>query len=170
MRTGLVYLSKRCGDVSMRLTRTCCTYNLDTRVPNRFVIPLRKPGLPCCKNKLQTWWKKKQKKETKKIIRRYLERKNLFGVNMFNNNVTTKRILYKIIEVKTIYLDTLPLKNVYRKWTSQTQNPNNQWVCQIVISYIHHNVESGGPEGDQGLEVQGARVTRGSNGARGTGV
>ena len=34
---------------------------------------------------------------------------------MFNNNVTTKRILYKIIEVKTIYLDTLPLKNVYRK-------------------------------------------------------
>jgi hypothetical protein len=53
--------------------------------------------------------KKETKKETKKIIRRYLERKkNLFGVNMFNNNVTTKRILYKIIEVKTIYLDTLP--------------------------------------------------------------
>ena len=56
--------------------------------------------------------KKRNKENYKKILR---NKKNLFGVNMFNNNVTTKRILYKIVEVKTIYLDTLPLKNVYRK-------------------------------------------------------
>ena len=92
---------------------------------------------------------------------------------MFNNNVTTKRILYKIIEVKTIYLDTLPLKNVYRKWTSQTQKPNNQRVCQIVIFSIQNDLESGGSEGVKGARgpgssgVQSDQRVKGSQGHRG---